>query len=189
MRRAFTYTTIAVLVSCLVVFAGHWTVAQNPEPEDDVVIQAEEHPAASNDVEEDDNEEASLDEGEHGEDGYDEQDYDDEWEREDDEWQDEDEHDFDEEFHEYEIHAAECELARRLADISSSHLETASWVIANIHEYLDDEEAANFLQQLLDEVEHPSIKRLVGLKLAELYSELDQTNQVKEQLRKLILRS
>ena len=44
-----------------------------------------------------------------------------------------------------------------------------------------------FLQQVLSKVEEPSIRRMVRMKLAELYSELDQTEQVKEQLLHLIL--
>ncbi len=178
MRRAITYSGIALLASCLLVFAAHWTVAQDADATDGIAQEAEDERAELGDVEEDDH-----DSERHEDDHYD------DWEREDDEWDEEDDYDFEEELLAFEMHAAECEHARRLADIASSRLETASWVIAYIHEYLAEEEAADFLQQLLEAAEDPSIQRLIGLKLTELYSELDQTDQVKTQLRSLILGS
>ncbi len=188
MRRAITYCGIGLLASCLFVFAARWTVAQDAEPTDDVAAVAEQERSEPTDVERYYREDADFDDAEYDEPERHEAD-DDEWEDEDDEWEEEDEHDAEETLFEFEVHAAECEHARRLADIASSRLETASWVIANIHEFLGEEEAADFLQQLFEAAEDPGIKRLIGLKLTEIYAELDQADQVKAQLRSLILGS
>lgn len=167
MRRLLLGGSMAVLAFCLIFLTGHWTAAQDAEPADEAVQQAEPSP-----------EDEMADEIE------DDEEHDDDW---DEPWDEEHEEEIEEELRELELMAAHCEHSGMLSEMCENHAQTASWVISEIVEYLDEEEAAAFLQQVLSKVEEPSIRRMVRLKLAELYSELDQTEQVKEQLLHLIL--
>lgn len=176
MRRVIAGCGMAVLTVCLVIMAGHWTVAQESD-------QAKENFESILDG--DSLAPVERDESDHpGISHQEEEDHDKDWGE---EWEVEGEHEIEEALLELELLAAHCEHSGMLSEMCEDRVRTSSWVISEILEYLDEEEAATFLEQILSKVEQPSIRRLIRLKLAKLYAELDQSEQVKEQLRQLIL--
>ena len=183
MRRAIVGCGMALLAVCFVIFAGHWTVAQQSDQAEETIEGSPEDGEENLDVLVESGEADHAQEA-HEEEENEEEDHDEDW---DDEWEEESEYEIEADILELELIAAHCEHSAMLSEMCEDHARTSSWVISEILEYLDEEEAATFLEQTLSKVEEPSIRRLIRLKLAELYSELDQTEQVKEQLRQLIL--
>ena len=51
----------------------------------------------------------------------------------------------------------------------------------------DAGEAADVLQELLEAVEHPVVRRVIRMRLAELYRDMDRPEAARQQLEALIL--
>ena len=79
------------------------------------------------------------------------------------------------------------ELIEQVFEIVASAEATAAFAVLHVKELLEFEQAEDFLLNMFRDVGNPAIKRLIRVQLAEIYAEQGRTEQVKEQLRLLIL--
>lgn len=91
---------------------------------------------------------------------------------------------------ELELEAAEHEMHRQrieqMIEIADEPILAAAVAIDRAAGVMEEEDAADFLEEVLDEVEHPTVERLARLKLTEIYDVLDRPEDVREQLWNLI---
>ncbi len=74
-------------------------------------------------------------------------------------------------------------------ELTEDEVGAAALAIERSGELLGEEEAIGLLEQSLHEIDHPHISRMIRVKLIQLYDETERTDQVKRQLRSLILGS
>jgi hypothetical protein len=87
-----------------------------------------------------------------------------------------------------ELRLAEFELIERLAAIAEDDVKAAAVAVAHVTDVVDEQEAIELLNKALVRVHHPGTRRLLHMKLAELYAETDQPESAKQHLGKLIIR-
>ena len=89
---------------------------------------------------------------------------------------------------EMELMYGRFEMMNRLAEVADSSLRSAAFAVLHVPEtFGEPEPAITFLEEMAEEAEKPAVKRLVRIKLAQLYRETDQAEQAQEQLRRLML--
>jgi hypothetical protein len=132
------------------------------------------------------------------EDEEEEEDLDEEGEEDFDDEEDEDE-EFDEERlerfeREMQVVRAEAEnrmtrlkMVNQVAEIASNEVSTAAFALMHFEELFDEpEDGIKFLNDTLQYTKNDAIRRLLHIKLAELYTEADQPDQARSQLRELL---
>lgn len=83
---------------------------------------------------------------------------------------------------------ARLELVGRVAEIADDELLSAAYGITRVMEFVEGEEQiAEFLTHALEATQHPGVRRLICMKLAEVYTEMDQPEAARNQLRALIV--
>ena len=168
MRKLLSGLVIAFLFLCGFSLIGHWSSAQDSLPN----TQQIQEPDLNLDGQE-----------EFGDTHRELEDYEEDYDQEEFEEQEE----LEMELLEQELVKARIEFAHSLTEVAEFETTTATYVIDNILEYLEVEEAIEFLKQMVEQAENPTTKRLLRMKLAQLFAETDQTDQTKEQLSELIL--
>ncbi len=93
----------------------------------------------------------------------------------------EDEDDCDEEYEEL------CHELFETIELTENKVGAAALAIERSCDLLGEEEAIGLLEHSLHEADHPHISRMIRVKLIQLYDETERTDQVKRQLRSLIL--
>jgi len=78
------------------------------------------------------------------------------------------------------------DLMGRMAEIAEHPEASAVVAIMSLEDYMEMEEAADFLQEVLPDVTNPTVRRAIRFKLIEVYGHLDNQDGVRDQLRALI---
>ena len=89
--------------------------------------------------------------------------------------------------HELDAVSRRLEVVSQVARIAESPLTTASAAIVHINDVFGEEEAIDVLHDCLRRKPDPAVRRLIRMKLAELYAESDNRREAKEQFRILIV--
>ncbi|MEM8667088.1 MAG: hypothetical protein AAGG48_06205 [Planctomycetota bacterium] len=78
-------------------------------------------------------------------------------------------------------------LVRELASVSEDKLASAAYGLMRVSDYMEDDDAADFLHSVEKETTDPAIKRLIRIRLTELEHEDEDLTTRQEHLRDLIL--
>ena len=80
------------------------------------------------------------------------------------------------------------EMVGRVAEIAKDEVTSAAFAIIHIQEFFEEnpEGAIGFLEDTLKQTDNAPVKRLIHIKLAELYSATEKPDKAQEQLRILI---
>ncbi len=114
---------------------------------------------------------------------------DEEW-LEDQEWieDNEEEEGIEEEDEEFDEDDLSCELGARIervqeiAEIVDSKLTLVAFALELLAEEMEPGDIVQSLERLLESVDEPAVRRVIGLRLAQLYAELDQPEKMQRQL-------
>ena len=78
-------------------------------------------------------------------------------------------------------------MVNQVAEIASNEVSTAAFVLMHFEELFDEpEDGIKFLNDTLQYTKNDAVRRLLRIKLAELYTEADQPDQARSQLRELL---
>lgn len=106
-----------------------------------------------------------------------------------DEWEDEEE-DFDWFMVEVELYAQLLDLVLTFEDIASDASTAAVAAIMSVEEHTEDPaDAAALFEEVLPQVDNPTVIRAIRLKLVDVYAELDQPEKSIDQIKRLIVDS
>ncbi len=96
--------------------------------------------------------------------------------------------------HELELERAELEasfgrleMVGRIAEIAQSDQSAAAFAVMHVERFMELPQAVDFLHQMLDQTENEAVRRMIRIRLIELNASLDQGDDVREQLKALIL--
>ena len=78
-------------------------------------------------------------------------------------------------------------LVRELASVSEDKLATAAYGLMRVSDYMNDEDAAEFLSEIGQSTSDPAVKRLIRIRLTELDNQGDDLTSRKNYLKELIL--
>ena len=79
------------------------------------------------------------------------------------------------------------EMAARMAQIARDETASAAYAVIQVQEYMELPTCIGYLKELLGEVTDPAVRRVIQMRLAELHGHMDQPDEARSQLRKLIL--
>lgn len=79
------------------------------------------------------------------------------------------------------------DLVSRLAEIADQPATAAAYAVLKVDEFMEPDEAIDFLRSIESRAGSPSTRRLIRMKLSELYRATDDSQSAREQLRQLIL--
>ncbi len=88
---------------------------------------------------------------------------------------------------ELEANFGRLELITRIANIANEHLTAVAYAVVQIDEFVEEEELVPFLEELLEKSQETPVKRIIHIKLAELYRHMDRPEDAKDQLRALVM--
>ena len=101
---------------------------------------------------------------------------------------DEDGDDEDDDDHEeFEEEMMEMEMMHQIFEVTEDASRTSFFAIMLIDEVMEEEQAAELLQECLKETDSDKTKRAIRLKLTELYAEMDDQDAVRKHLKALII--
>ncbi len=79
------------------------------------------------------------------------------------------------------------ELVGRIAEISESDQTAAAFAVMHVERFMELPQAVDFLQEMLEQSENEAVRRMIRIRLVELSASLDRRDDVREQLKQLIL--
>jgi hypothetical protein len=88
---------------------------------------------------------------------------------------------------ELETQFGRLELVGRLAEIAHEEIRAAAFAIAHVQEFMDEEEAIEFLNEALADTKNAGVRRMIRIKLAELHAHAEQRDEALEHVRALIV--
>ena len=88
---------------------------------------------------------------------------------------------------ELEATSSRLDLVGRLSEVADDELLSAAFAVRKVAEIMEPGEAVDFLNDTLDAAKNASVRRLIRIKLAELYAHTEQRDQATKQLRALIV--
>jgi hypothetical protein len=88
---------------------------------------------------------------------------------------------------ELELRAVQLELVQRVTRTAEQEVSAAVYGVCRVQEFMEPEEAAEFLQELYDEVGPVIVKRAIRMKLVELFRAIDRPEDARSQIRSMIV--
>jgi hypothetical protein len=84
-------------------------------------------------------------------------------------------------------HLVRLELATRFAQVATDEATTAAFAMMHFDDlFVEQEDGIEFLNEILEQTGNDTVRRIIRVKLAELYREADQRAQARRQLKKLL---
>ena len=81
------------------------------------------------------------------------------------------------------------EMVERVAELAENKVAAAAFALMHVEEFFgeDEEGGIKFLQSMLKEADDQAVRRIIRVKLAEIYAGADQRKKAEQQIRALIL--